>query len=218
MRVLTLSVLVVTFYLAATGFVAAHPSDGCTPGAKPSGYETPECQAIGDLRFDYEVTPWNDLTPAEQYIIAGGTSATGGHLKPWWLHICEAAIFFNETYGTIPEQYRPDMLANMAADPTTLTNDQLEWFCSPLTGQLPMLTAEEFTPGSIYLRELTDAEMAQAAQQDQVLSQALAGSHTDQETCETRGMELLTKVYYYRVYGLNSVLHAGLLYAWDYTD
>jgi hypothetical protein len=196
----------------------AHPADGCTPADEPSGYGHPSFTSFGDLKFDYDYLPWNQLTAAERYIVAGGTSTKGGYLMPWILKINESVIFYNENNGIVPSQYSPDILASLASSSSKPTTQQLAWFSSPLTNKYPDLTAKDFTPGCIYIRELDQEEIQQATMQDDVLRMLLQGQHTDQNTGETREMKLLTGVYYYRVYGVTNVLEAGITYAWDYVD
>ena len=108
------------------------------------------------------------------------------------------------------------MLASMAARPERVTEQQMSWFYSPITGELPLLSAEEFSPGNIYLRELTEDEAQQAAESDEILRKALNGGYTDSATGEFLEITMLTGVYYYRVYGLTGVLQAGLLFSWAY--
>jgi hypothetical protein len=84
----------------------------------------------------------------------------------------------------------------------------LEHFKSPITNEFPRLDAKEFTPGQVYMRPLTEAEMRQFAEMVPEYQQAwFAGVVANPDTSEVLDhVQQMSPVYYVRVYGEHGVL------------
>jgi hypothetical protein len=91
----------------------------------------------------------------------------------------------------------------------------LDLYRSPLTGAFPRLAAEGFSPGDIYIRPLTAQEIqhfcTMRPRWDMMWNQGLEPASQPGEYYE---VELLSEIFYMRVYGFHSEIVTDILYEW----
>lgn len=199
----------------------AHPADGYTPKELQPGYGTEEV-GMGseyDINELYFVKPYPNpasLTDAEKYMLAGLTGdGPANARRPWIDEIYQAVSGYYAKTGTMPDEFSADIMRELAADPSQVTSDSLEVFRSPITGRYPMLKAEQFSPGDIYMRPLTETEKRHFADIDSNFQQLWFDKRTyDPERQEEVNVRMISDVFYMRVYGQDGVIHTGLHYMW----
>lgn len=219
-RCITMTLMLTAVILACTiGTASAHPSDGRQP-RDLSAVWSPEVGlppewSTGDLVFTKPKPAWQELTPAEQYIIAGTVTSPFGNesLKPWEQEIFLFVRRYFEQYGAIPERLSPEVI-RQAPGYAGYSDARLEVFRSPLTGEFPRLNAASFSPGDVYIRPLTPGEMQYFAQRNPVYNADWFGKGTvvDPNSHDPINTELGTDVYYIRIYGASGVIVDGLEY------
>ncbi|MEZ5337782.1 MAG: hypothetical protein R3F46_05910 [bacterium] len=198
----------------------AHPTDGATPNEPHDNYGTeafglrPECN-VNDLTFTVPFPDPASLSNPELYIIAGATDpATGKQFEPWFKDIYRLVSALNGNNGSIPGQLDESLVRSAAGNPGSVSQQWVDKFRSPLTGEFPRLDATSFSPGDVYIRPLTSYEMdhisAKHSEYDKIWNQNV---RTQPGTGQTMQSELIGDVYYIRVYGWNDVLIEMICFA-----
>jgi hypothetical protein len=200
--------------LISSQFIAhAHPADGYPPAyVPPTNTEVVTSDLVGeygDLTFGSCQLTVDDLTPAELYIVfgaCGSSYGTGNQLLPWYHDVFMMANAIKSHTGELPSALSAESINQTVVGNSN--NSRLEHFKSPITGDFPRLDDVNFSPGQVYLRELTEPEMRQFASLSPEYQELwFDGVVTDPDTGEIlEYLEPVCKVYYIRVYGEREVL------------
>jgi hypothetical protein len=203
--------------LPITGF--AHPADSATPNEVDQRYGTgsygyPAEWSLGDLSFSSTRPMREHLTHSERYMLAGAR-ASGGDLRPWYLSVLQLVQAYEAAHGSVPDRLNDSIVRELMGD-TLLGTIDGESLKSPITGLYPELRSVHFTPGALYMRPLTSAELQHFCSKDKLLgklvNEGLAPNPRDGGKL-TRPARLMGKVWYIRVYGESSVIKEDLVYA-----
>jgi hypothetical protein len=199
--------------LAAASVAHAHPLDGVVPGEAFDCYGQPVYPAeadLGDLIFSYDFTPAYDLSHAERHMAFRPDGYPSSWIEQVWKY---TAAYFSHT-GDIPAQFDPSMGSVFRMDGSPIPTDEAEYLKSPVNGQSPRLDAQGFSPGDLYIRALTPAEVAHFAQYDPLLKTVYeTGAMQNPDTGLEKEVQSASKVFYVRGYGETGVVFAQLLYS-----
>lgn len=198
--------------------LASHPAEGCKPNPLHSAYGTKGLGLradfnYGDLTFHAPYPDPETLTDMERYIVAGASAGDGKVLQPWKRQIIDIVMSLDHNTGSIPPALSLEVLEaavlNLEENPHAA-----DIFKSPITGEFPRLDAVEFAPGQVYMRRLTDDEKRHFASLNPFFHGAwYEGIMIDQATGEKLSdLEMLSDVYYVRIYGEQGVLFSNIEY------
>ena len=132
---------------------------------KPAGLST------GQVVFSdpSEYPDITELTHEEQYIFGGAQSAPwDSHVAmlPWMLEIYFLISKYYQAEVPLPEVLSADNIRQLAAY-SAYTDDRLEVFRNPMTGEWPVLEDSSGVAGSVFIHQLTDEEKYQLAIRDE---------------------------------------------------
>jgi hypothetical protein len=201
-----------------------HPAVEYTANELPAQYGTANYGLsadynYGDLTFHAPYPDPQTLTDMERYMLGGAHSDTPGHaLKPWVDHVFQTVSSLHMATGEVPADLSLETLRELpvAGDqPFDPTADHWNLFRSPITGEFPRLDAQDFSPGQVFIRELTEDEVAHFASVSPIYEQHwIDGVILDPETDEVIDhVTLSSEIYYMRVYGVSDVIYSNIVYS-----
>jgi hypothetical protein len=202
---------------AQMAFASTHPVHGHEARGTEAygpGMGLAESLSRGDLFFSNDWPEFDELSEEEQYIISGSVSSrysSNAGLVPWTTVIFSLVSQFYDAHGYVPDVLTPDMIRSIPGH-APLTDDQLDEFRSPITDDWPRLKESSFSRGNIYIRPLDAGEMEEIASLVPRLQRAWYGNELRVEGGKVP-VNLLTKVFYLRVYGDSDVIYTNLIYA-----
>jgi hypothetical protein len=164
---------------------------------------------MGDLTFvgPEGAEPKQSLTPAEIYMLAGtGKGQKGdGSYGPWNTMVFNAAYSIYMETGSLPDRLT-DAVLRKSNHYKDVSNASIELFRNPLTGEWPSLKAQQFSPGDLYIRPLSNTELRHFAS----LSPIYSGMWLEGKGPGGRGNRQLSgPVFYVRIYGAQGVISNG---------
>jgi hypothetical protein len=198
-----------------------HPADGGKANELDQDYGTefygmgPEFN-INDLYFVKPLPDPATLSEIERYMLRGlSEDNPGGAMRPWYMVICETVSAYRQRTGTMPTEYSAEIIQALLPEGKEIGDEELAVFRSPITNEFPKLNAAEFSTGDLYIRPLTEDEKQYIASVDNKYQEMwYDGLQFDPITEAYHNIELITDVYYVRVYGYNDVIHTGLYFLW----
>lgn len=233
-RIEELSLCVLMTSLLLVGMpcsAAAHPYQGLQLEDIPGEYgvcQYPPEADFAEIRFTHDFPPPETLSPAEQFVVAGSLDAPGSPdvgLQPWWQYVVLAVRSYYSKYGHVPPALSQDILEDLYGNTVLPSPDWLEMFKSPLTDQFPRLDALQNSPGDLYIRELSEPEIADLSQYDLSLHTIYYehrfypnGMYADPELRSTQPYENVTHVspvFFVRVHGWNGVIWEVVSFTWS---
>jgi hypothetical protein len=177
--------------------VLAHPADNWTPNPLTMSmiYGTPlSIPDSGELKFDFDFTPADQLTAKDQYMLAGARRPDGNNVNAWSNEVMYAAISYYGQTGEWPAAITDEVIdAYTAGEPATDLRERLK---SPLTARYPRLDAIDYSPGDMYLQPISSSQDAYLSSHDS-LYRKLSGES-----------DLTGNKFYLRLYGSTGVLAA----------
>lgn len=219
---LRLILSITTFIVWSLGMVGtafAHPSDGYPARPLQSGYGEPDYGfpssfSFNDITF-VQYPQANTLSEQEKYMLSGTSSGPWGYALPaWYISVFQAVQTYYKKHQVIPASFSPEMFLEFVADPSSIQQDYLDLFKSPLTGDWPLLNAQSYSPGNMYIRVLTEDEMQYYADLNPVFQELWFDGVFRKGDGTFENVKMISNVFYVRVYGLNGVIYNGLLYGW----
>lgn len=196
----------------------AHPADGypvrpLQKGYGETGYGFPSSWSYNDITF----VPYpeaSSLSNKEIYMIRGSTSGLWGYALPsWYFSVFQVVEAYANKHGSIPSVFSPEMFLE-TTDPNSIDPDYLELFKSPITGNWPILNAMDFQPGNMYIRILSEDDMHHFAELSPSFQEVWFENRMHSSNGSYESINMLTKVYYIRVYGDKGVIYNGFMYGW----
>jgi len=177
------------------------------------GYNSLAGYSFGDVTFVDQYPDPATLTDIEAYMVNGCMQdETQAALDSWWRIVMRYVEPYYEQYGVIPTQLTPEVMGD--------TNpDDFEKVVSPITGDYPRLDCTAFSPGNMYVKVLTEAEMQQiAAVSKTAYAFWYEGQAQYPPDFKTHSVRLNGPVYYVRIYGYNDVIFNTLTYSFVTED
>jgi hypothetical protein len=176
-----------------------------------SGYGLPASFSTDDLSFGSPLPAARELSAAERYMLAGtlGSNLPDQRpLAPWISEVEDFCLDYAERYPELPEIISPEALA-LAGPGEKAEEDtrKATLLLSPVTGRAPRLSSASFSPGDLYVRPLSRAEMLKYASMDSELRESWFGDPTA-GNCR----ELCSPVLYVRAWGERSVIYENLVW------
>ncbi|MCC7479437.1 hypothetical protein IT575_13415 [bacterium] len=216
----TIAVLVLFVNVALADEEFKHPAAGFLPFEVNLDYGKPNYGFQADMNFGKvtfaKLPPRSSLSDIERYMLAGSTSSSFGHpLSDWyttiWGHVCA----YYEKTGELPERLTPE--AVMKANGLGAFKRAPEWLDeikNPITGEYPLITSEEFSPGDLYVHILTPAEIAYYAAKVPIYRERwLLQKTEDPSTGTDKRIRISSPIMYIRVYGEHSVIENHIIFS-----
>lgn len=219
-RILLTTFLAICF-ASTTAVVHAHISDGYEPKTVHESYShsrpySAECE-INDLTFPAHPSR-DDLTQTERYMIRGTkTGPWNSGLPTWWMRVARIAMAYHEKFDSIPPVLTRQEFLDVMEGSNIPDTARIQEYYNPVTNEWPRLDATEFSAGDLYMRPLTQAEKEHIALHDDHFRN-LWQKNQVYDTVGYVPIELLTDIYYVRVYGESGVIHSQLYYQYRSLD
>lgn len=204
---------------------AGHPAAGHPPRSLEHVYSVdggmPVEWSFGNVRVTGSRVPVADLTDEERYMIAGVKtcrySDTAG-LEPWKITLFSITNKFFKTNGYIPEQLTPDLIRTIPGY-EEITEDRLDLYRSPITGDWPRLDCAEFSPGNAYITVLTPAEIDHFAAVIPEYGDMWGDNYwREPGSGDYKCIDIVSPIYFIRVYGRTDVLYEAIDFIWHVND
>lgn len=208
------SILVAAAISLPQASALAHPAEGYTPNELHPGYGTDQIGERAAWSFDDIVftQPYPDpqtLTDIEKYMIEGTKDSwtPGAGLGPWWQNVMNVVVSYDKKHNAIPDALTEEVARDVSWQPSTVDDSAMAMYANPITDQVARLKSKEFSPGDMYIRRLTDGDLARLAEKDSLMEDALAGVVRHPVTKDvTQRIRLTSPVYYFRLYGRQGVI------------
>lgn len=177
----------------------------------------------GELEFHgpSERVPYEDLTAAERYAVSGGFTDEGMFEIPWRMRVALLADMYYRQYGSLPAVLDEDAI-RMVGGREQISDEELSWYRSPVTGEWAELTNSSFKSGNLYMKPLTTPEKVYLSQflpewkrswfHNLEFSMELYDQGYDWYDCFTEVDPIDGEIWYFRLYGENGVLLSGTIY------
>jgi hypothetical protein len=211
--------VLVLLFQASLSF--ADPVSGYEPNGLPEGYGSlsygmSSDYNSGDLVFIQPYPDPSTLTAEEKYMIAGAHNAERRVMRPWYQEICQMASAYYQNTGVFPSVIDAEVIREVAGDPGSITEESLDLFRSPITGEFSRLDSKQFSPGDLYLHPLSESEKLYIASRDE--SYRLKWYENQYfDTCGNLvPIKMLDQPIYYRVYGHNGIVLTGIFQTWTF--
>lgn len=209
--------------LASIGAAAAHPAEGFEPNALHPAYGTLKLGervewSLGDIEFTQPYPDPASLSDIEKYMLEGTRDSwmPDGGLDSWWYQVINAVVTYDKKTGRLPQTITEDVLREIAWDPDIVDARSLEIYSNPITNGQARLDQREFSPGDMFIKRLTDNEVAQLAEVHPPLRNDVAGIVPDpRDGSVSRRIKITSPVYYFRMYGRSGVILSRLYYSFE---
>jgi len=208
--------------LTATAALAAeHPANGQITRDVPISYGTadygyPDTWSRADMTFGTDYPAPAELIPPERYMLAGTMLPKDPEngLPAWIESAANFCLDYHSQYGVVPGNLTPDAVSLLyGQDFSRLSKVQQALPYNPLTGATPRLNAQQFAPGDLYVRVLTEDEKYFFAERRTALYDAwFTGNYRDPATGLRGKVSLESAVLYIRAYGASGVIYEDLVY------
>jgi len=214
--------------LTTVAAAAEHPANGRLINNVPEAYGTasyglPASWTHSDLTFGGPYPLADDLLPPERYMLAGTQPAVEGQadVLPAWIDaVADFCLDYYAVYSRLPEQLTAEEvqgLRRLQGKSISVADAALS--LNPMTNAAPQLKARDFSPGDLYVRQLSNDEMRYYAQRRPALNDAwFKGRTVDPASGRVGSVELLTGVLYVRAYGASGVIYENLVYRLSESD
>ncbi len=218
------SLTILVCILGALSAAQAHPYENCDLFSWPPNYGVPgsgfgpEYEVTG-VTFHGQMPNPDTLGPAEQYMICGGKDRTTGMaLRPWVNEILMHVSAYFELEHRIPETLGPAEFEILSGGQSTYGEKTLNRVRNPITGAFPRLDAVDFSPGDIFIRDLTMAEMRRLAEVNSTYQDVWFDGEWLSPEGEVETTELSSPVLYVRAYGQTGVIYESIYFEWQETQ
>ena len=194
----------------------AHGYEGLAP-VEPIGVYTKDSYCLapfwdrGNMVFQRKYPKGSEMSDEEKYILFGAESGYYGRVIPWKIRIFEFITSYHLKYGEMPSSITEESLNAIAGK--ELDPEEMEKYKCPITDQLPRLDCVEFTPGGIYIQELSPSDLEYYSQIDEYYhSLWFDGIVHDEESDKELQAQVIGPIYYIRFYGERDVLLSQISY------
>lgn len=202
---------------------SAHPADGYTPNDLHPAYGTLGLGewaewSVGDIVFTQPYPDPDTLSDIEKYMLEGTQDSwePGVGLGPWWQAVMNIVVAYDKAKGAIPDTLTADIVRAVSWQPDSVDADTMALLSNPITNQVAWLRSAEYSPGDLYVKRLSDAEIQQVGEKDPLLRDDVQGSRRDPVSGEVRmRLQLTSPVYYIRMYGRDGVILSRLYYTYE---
>lgn len=200
------------------GSASAHPSDGQVPQEVNPDYGKPNYGFHSDLDFGavtfVDLPTRESLTDTERYMLAGcQSSPSGDPLDIWYFVVWGLVSRYWQVTHTLPESITPEVLkVCYGEDIFEQAPTWLEEIKNPITGEYPRITADEFSPGDLFVHVLTPLEINNFASKVPAYNKIWVdniGKHNGEEI----EVEMATPIMYIRVYGETQVIENHIIFS-----
>jgi hypothetical protein len=209
-------------FVSTVASAASHPSSGYPAHDLGGAYGgLPASLSTGDYLFLEEADRQDrsQLSQSELYMLVGTSRSAGrGGLSPWYMSVYFAASAYHQSFGQLPSTLG---LAELQKLYPSAPVEKLDVYRNPLTGQWPRLNASAHSPGDMYLKVLSQSDMAWFGERHSGLSAIwFQNSHPNPDdiragmtpdTARKLGLGLAGPPIYMRLYGSSGVLKTDLL-------
>lgn len=208
--------------IAAQAPAAEHPASGrpvndVSPAYGTAAYGLPAAWSAGDLTFGGPYPRTVELSARERYMLAGArpTGPGADDALPAWIDAASAfCLDYYSYFGVLPTLLDAEAVAALRQVQGLKPSSQDRALTlNPLTGAVPLLAADEYSAGDLYVRPLTNLELrGYAERRPELYDNWFRGLQTDPATGRTGRVELLSAVLYVRAWGTQGVLFEDLVY------
>jgi len=190
----------VTLLIGIGRSVLGYAKESTRPIIPLPGYSLPQSgktklKDLGELKFNDVYPTLDELSPSEILILTG--SPDGNQFLPWYWHIIDLAVQYEDTYGCLPVCMDADTAATIV--PNYHCDCEIE---NVITHTSLCLKAREFQPGDMYLTRLSEKQQAYLRSYGFARINSRGSIEKEDD---------LAHALYYRVYGEHKVLMEGIL-------
>lgn len=222
MRKYWTSLFVATAIALPQAGALAHPAEGYTPNDLHPGYGTDQVGERAAWSFDDIVftQPYPDrrtLSDIEKYMLEGTKDSwtPGVGLGAWWQNVMNVVVSYDKKHNAIPDALTEEVVRDVSWKPSDVDANAMAIYANPITDQVAKLKSADFSPGDMYIRRLSDGDLARLAEKDSLLEDALAGVVRHPVTKDVmQRITLTSPVYYFRLYGRSGVILSRIFYTY----